>query len=62
MYKELYKEEVPLCRKEVHGDGVCDDHQNTPQCAYDGNDCSLDVRDLTFCDICDCHTDSKCSK
>jgi hypothetical protein len=54
-YTELDKEEVSLCRKEVHGVGVCDEHQNTPQCEYDGLDCCMSFRELSFCDVCDCH-------
>ena len=40
------------CIKDQIGDGICQDHNNSPFCDYDQGDCCLPVRVLDFC--CDC--------
>jgi hypothetical protein len=46
---------IDLCRRSLIGDGVCDDHQNTPECEYDGMDCCLIKMVTKYCDDCKCH-------
>jgi hypothetical protein len=55
--------QIDPCLREVIGDGVCDDQQNTLECEYDGMDCCLvSVARITkYCDDCKCHL-GKCSK
>jgi hypothetical protein len=48
------------CRSQVHGDGICDDKQNIPECDYDGLDCCLLTRGMSFCEACECHL-GKCT-
>ena len=39
------------------GDSICDDHNNMPECEFDGGDCCLDVSVVScqFCSECLCH-------
>jgi hypothetical protein len=46
---------IDPCRRSVIGDGVCDDHQNTAKCEYDGMDCCLLTMVTKYCDDCKCH-------
>ena len=40
------------CIEDQIGDGICQDHNNSPFCDYDQGDCCLPFRVLDFC--CDC--------
>ena len=42
------------CIKDQIGDGICQDHNNSPFCDYDQGDCCLPVRVLDFCCQCTC--------
>jgi hypothetical protein len=46
---------IDRCRRSVIGDGICDDHQNTAECEYDGMDCCLLRMVTKYCDDCKCH-------
>ena len=46
----------------INGDGACDDHQNIPECNFDGGDCCGDEVTHGYCSKCLCignHTESK---
>lgn len=40
------------CFSDIHGDGFCDDRQNTAECDYDGLDCCIMTMDTQFCRDC----------
>ena len=42
------------CIKDQIGDGICQDHNNSPFCDHDQGDCCLPVRVLDFCCQCTC--------
>ena len=42
------------CIEDQIGDGICQDHNNSPFCDYDQGDCCMPVRVLDFCCQCQC--------
>ena len=43
-----------FCIKELLGDGICQDQNNSPYCDHDLGDCCVVNKSLEFCCVCVC--------
>ena len=44
------------CVTQLLGDGICDDYQNVPKCAFDNGDCCIEDLVTSSCVECKCYS------